>query len=56
LGVNDASPWRTASDSSSGSTPALILIANTSTGATSITALVQLWTSLAIVPAPIGPI
>src|SRR6185312_1090577 len=49
-------PWRTASHKSSGATPALIPIVKTSASATFMTALVQLCTSLAIVPAPIGPI
>jgi hypothetical protein len=49
-------PWRTASHRSSGLTPALIPIVKTSASAMPITALVQLCTSFAIVPAPIGPI
>src|SRR5579884_2794119 len=48
-------PWRTASHRSSGATPALMPIVKTSARATLRTALVQLCTSLAIVPAPIGP-
>ena len=55
-GVDPVAPWRTASHSSSGSTPALIPIVKTSASAMPMTALVQLCTSLAIVPAPIGPI
>jgi len=49
-------PWRTASHRSTGSTPALMPIVKTSASAMFMTAPVQLCTSLAIEPAPIGPI
>jgi hypothetical protein len=49
-------PGRTAAHKSTGSTPALTTIVKTSANATPRTALVRLCTSLAIVPAPFGPI